>query len=57
MGGIGYGRERDAHIDDVRNYASWYGGIGVRVRMTDRTFAAPECRLGDDDARAIVGVG
>ena len=57
IGGIGYGREHDKYVTWHRDYMAWYGGVGVRIALTDRLFAAPQFRLGDDEGRLAVGVG
>lgn len=57
IGGVGYGREHDTHVTWHRDYIAWYGGIGVRVTLNDRMFAAPEFRLGDDEGRFVIGIG
>lgn len=57
LGGIGYGREQDVHVDWHRTYLALYGGVGVKIQATDSVFIAPEFRIGDDLFLVLVGVG
>lgn len=57
IGGVGFARERDTYVTWRRDYAAWYGGIGVRLAFQDRWVVVPEFRLGDDEGRLTVGLG
>jgi hypothetical protein len=46
IGGIGFFREFDKYINYTRNEMAWNGGIGVKIRVANRLFLAPEFRIG-----------
>lgn len=56
-GGVGYLHELDKSINYRRSDLTWNGGIGARVRLGGRLFAAPEFRLVDLAPRVSLGLG
>lgn len=55
-GGVGYFHEVDKSIDYKRSELAWNGGIGLRVRLSERIFLAPEFRIGHL-TRATISLG
>lgn len=56
-GGVGYLHELDKSIHYKRGDLTWNGGIGARLRLGGRLYAAPEFRLVDLAPRVSVGLG